>query len=108
MGSEDDFTVEIISQLFGNHTLGVTEGEVHQIPDSNHDSRRGKAIDLFDAKLQEVIDEVHKISDDDEGREVQEDDGKLDMYGGRFISEREARELFSKAKCVTYGIVPIL
>ena len=53
--SEDDFIVEISSQVYGGHILGVNgEGEFHEIQDINrYRSRREKSID-----------EEHEISDD--------------------------------------------
>ena len=62
--SEDDFTVEISSRVFGGQHLGVTkDGEVHEIEDSRN--RRGKSISFSDTKLQDIIEDVHENTDVD-------------------------------------------
>ena len=86
--SEDDFTVEISSRVFGGQHLGVTkDGEVHEIEDSRN--RRGKSISFSDTKLQDIIEDVHENTD--------VDNDISDIISHTFRSSKHSRRKISEA-----------
>ena len=54
-GSQDDFTLEIISKVYGNHALGVTVGKVPELQNiSGYINSKGESLLLFGSRWQRL------------------------------------------------------